>query len=84
MVELNLLQWGRLQQPAVTKWCLIQPAKKFLIVCEIDEIKENIEALNDNLDGNEEVHSIKSKENPKILSLTLLILLWHILWEAIK
>ena len=36
-----------------------------------DEIMETIEALNDNLDDNEEVHS--SKGNPQILSLTMLI-----------
>ena len=54
------------------------------IELQIDEIKETIEALNDSLDGNEEVYSNKSKENPKILSLTLLISFCHILWETMK
>ena len=51
---------------------------------QIDEIKETIKALNDSLDDNEEVYSNESKKDPKIVSLTLLILFCPILWETIE
>ena len=54
------------------------------IELEINKIKETIEILNDSLDDNDEVNSNESKENPKILSLTLLISFCRILLETIK